>query len=68
MSFEIDHGTRCTEHVGEAFRVRCPRCDWLADHQRRRPTHYIPGSKCELHDGYPLPCDLCWRLETEESR
>ena len=66
MTFIADFGIRCDQHVGEAFRVRCDRCDWLAEHEMRKPVRYLPDSKCELHDGYPLPCDLCWRLETQD--
>lgn len=66
MSFEVDHGIRCETHIGEVFRVRCETCDWLADHELRRPVRYLPDTQCELHYGYPLPCDLCWRLETAD--
>jgi hypothetical protein len=26
---ELDHGTRCDDHVGEVFPVRCAQCETL---------------------------------------
>lgn len=62
MLLEIDHGARCDSHVGEVFRVRCADCDQADIEATPAPTAYIPGSNCPHHDGYPMPCDLCWRL------
>jgi len=60
---------RCDKHIGEPFQTRCMDCDLLANAAPRhtKPVRYIPGSRCEMHYGYPLPCDLCWRLAMETS-
>jgi len=71
MTTELDHGTRCLEHVGEAFRVRCAACDAVAEAQGERSAvpaaGFIPGSECATHRGYPLPCARCAR-ELEDAR
>jgi hypothetical protein len=66
MLAELDHGTRCDEHVGEAFRVRCSDCDELAaEAQTLAAMHPHALLECQLHAGYfhypATSCDRCAR-------
>ena len=70
-----DHGTRCSDHVGEAFRPRCAECDAAAETTapapaaaaRPAPVDHGPSDaygNCTLHPHYPTwpsGCDRCAR-------
>ena len=70
---KLDQGSRCESHVGEVYPPRCSECDSATggDAIDRQETArlgavigragYIPGSECQLHENYPLPCDRCKR-------
>jgi hypothetical protein len=58
MTTELDHGTRCDKHIGEAFPPRCATCDQA---QLEAATETLHRGECNKHDGYPLPCERCAR-------
>jgi hypothetical protein len=68
---EVDLGARCDAHIGEAFPPRCAAC--AAEAARNSTVRatvrlgFIPGSACDLHLNYPLPCALCARIESMDS-
>lgn len=73
MFDEIDTGERCTDHVGELFRVRCAACDAERDGAVAAPLTvprcgFIPGSECATHRNYVLPCAACSRQTQGEQR
>lgn len=62
--YEVDTGIRCETHAGEVFPPRCEECAEAEEEFRRdHPAAkiYVPGSECELHSDYPMPCDRCER-------
>lgn len=38
MTAELNHGARCSDNVGEAFRVRRAACDAAAEEQAREAS------------------------------
>lgn len=62
---ETDHGIRCDNHVGEAFRVRCYDCDAAATEDAVKTRRASERGECALHPGYPTsalwPCARCLR-------
>jgi len=58
--------SRCEEHVGEVFPPRCSECDTTAASSRPR-LGFIPGTECDQHPGYPMPCARCERDAAERS-
>lgn len=73
MPHHIDAGVRCERHVGEAFPPRCYDCTALAADTLPLPTDPPPvgvysSTECEIHAGYFLPCEKCFRVELEPSR
>jgi hypothetical protein len=64
----------CEQHVGEAHsNPRCPECDQAeviaaAAQVQARLVRYIPGTECERHGGYPIPCHACARDVLKSSR
>lgn len=80
-ALDIDFGVRCDDHVGEVFPPRCDECAALneAEHgSDERGLHtlqtpdgqvarlgLLPGTECDLHPAYPLPCARCARDAAE---
>lgn len=63
MLAELDHGTRCERHVGEAFRVRCYDCDQLATAAPARDLAYLDSP---VNCSPEAPCDRCIREAATE--
>ena len=62
----VVQGARCDAHVGDAHAPRCADCEAeSALAVAVRPVGrlgFVPGSSCQLHPDYPLPCGLCARI------
>jgi hypothetical protein len=56
----------CDRHIGDEHPPRCADCDQAeviaaAERVDALLVRYIPGSHCELHPDYPMPCNRCAR-------
>lgn len=61
MLADLDHGIRCEEHIGEAFRPRCYDCDALVSQWGE-----LDYRLCPLHPVHFRPCEKCELQEVEE--